>query len=78
MVAISLLFFCTMVPFNMQAQGPVMFEYAGDMKAKMENENYYIYIYCNKYEGSTCTSPDGAVRIFVPNPGAWLKALIIK
>ncbi|NVJ47060.1 MAG: hypothetical protein HWE07_08020 [Cytophagia bacterium] len=67
----------SLVPSFLSAQdGPVRFQYGGDMKAKMEDENFYLYVYCNKYEGSTCTSGDGAVRIYIPNPGQWLRALI--
>jgi len=56
--------------------GPVQFQYGGDMRAKYEEKSFYIYVYCNKYEGDTCTSADGAMRLHIPNPSSWLKALV--
>ena len=59
-----------------QEEGPVKFQYAGDMKAKWEGEKFYIYLYCNKYEGDSCTSSEGAMRIHIPKPSGWLTALV--
>ncbi|MGW8121802.1 hypothetical protein ACV07N_04010 [Roseivirga echinicomitans] len=64
------------VAIAQEQQDPIKFQYAGDMKAKSEGGEYYIYVYCNKYEGDTCTSGDGATRLHVPNPSAWFKMLI--
>ncbi len=72
-LAIALASLSLISPF---ATAQVRFAYAGDMKAKYEGKEFYIYIYCNKYEGDTCTSADGATRLYIPNPSGWLKMLV--
>lgn len=62
-----------------QNQGePIKFQYAGDVKGKYENGNYYIYTYCNRFEGDTCTNPEAATRIQIPEPTGWLRAIFFK
>ena len=65
-------------PYATEAQTkpapPIGFIYGGDMKPKIEGDKYYLYIYCNQFEGKTCTSPSAAMRIEIPPPNAFLRA----